>query len=110
MAKAGFRKRRYYFTDNSIAVDTIIAFALGGVALLAEIIGIIFSIATKGNTPDIFGTIYLCAIILSIVGLLFASYGRNAQEGGVRSKRWSSFVCTLALAIPVIMIISGFFK
>jgi ABC-type transport system involved in cytochrome c biogenesis permease component len=107
MAGAGFRKRRYYFTDKSIASDTVIAYVLGGVALVIELLGIIFSIATKGSTPDIFATLYICAIILSVVGIIFAHLAKKAQEGGENSKRISMLLCVLALVIPVAIIVAG---
>lgn len=107
MAKAGFKKRRYYFTDKSIALDTVIAFILSGIALLIEISGVVFSVATKGKTPDIFATLYVCAIVLSIVGIIFARYGRKAQEGGVNSKRLSTFLAVLSLILPIAVIIYG---
>ena len=108
MARAGFRKRRYYFTDKSIAIDTVIAFILSGIALLIEILGVVFSIASKGKTPEIFATLYVCAIVLAIVGIIFAGYGRKAQEGGVSSKRISTLLSVLALVIPVAIVIYGF--
>lgn len=110
MARAGFRKRRYYFTDKSIAIDTVIAFSLGGVALATELAGICVSIATKGHTPEIFAVLYICSFILSIVGFVFAGYGKMAQEGGVRSKRWSHVVCGLAFIIPIAIIVNGLLK
>ena len=55
MAKAGFKKRRYYFTDKSIALDTVIAFILSGIALLIEISGVVFFCGNKGENPG-----YIC--------------------------------------------------
>ncbi len=100
-----FKKRRYYFTDSSFASDTIIAYVLGGIALTVEVTGVIFSIATKGHTPAIFGTLYLCAILLAIVGEIFAYLGNKAQEGGVKGKRISILLNILALVIPACIII-----
>ena len=84
-----FKKRRYYFSDTSVAVDTVIALIMGGISLFIELLGIIASVITKGYAPDIFGTLYMCAIILSVVGEIFAWFGNNAQEGGAKGKRIS---------------------
>lgn len=100
-----FKKRRYYFTDSSFASDTIIAYVLGGLALIIDIAGIITSIATKGHVPAIFGTLYICAMIFSAVGLFFAYLGNKAQEGGVKGKRISIIINFLALLIPVLVIV-----
>jgi uncharacterized membrane protein len=107
MAKAGFRKRRYYFTDKSIASDTVIAYVMGGVSFVIELLGVIFSIATKGNTPGIFATLYICAVVLSLVGIIFAHLAKKAQEGGESSKHLSMLLCVVTFLVPVAVIISG---
>ena len=102
-----FKKKPYYFSDSSIAVDTVIALIMGGIALVVEIAGIVASIVTKGHTPAIFGTLYLCAIILAIVGELFAWFGNNAQEGGAFGKRVSIILNIVALVIPIWIVFLG---
>lgn len=102
-----FKKRRYYFTDSSFASDTIISYVLGGIALVIDLAGIITSIATKGHVPMIFGNLYICAIILSVVGEIFAYLGNKAQEGGVKGKRISIALNIVALLIPVWIIFVG---
>ncbi len=99
-----FKKRRYYFTDSSFASDTIIAYILGGIALIIDIAGIVASISTKGHVPIIFGTLYICAIVLSVVGGFFAYLGNKAQEGGVKGKRISIILNLVALFIPLMVI------
>jgi hypothetical protein len=107
MAKSGFRKRRYYFTDKSIASDTVIAYVLGGISFVIELLGVIFSIATKGHTPGIFATLYICAVLLSLVGIVFARLAKKAQEGGESSKRLSMLLCVVTFVFPVAIIVSG---
>lgn len=102
-----FKKRRYYFSDTSVAVDTVIALVLGSASLIIELAGIIVSVATKGNVPEIFGTLYMCAIILSVVGEIFAWFGNNAQEGGAKGKRISILINILSLAIILWIFIMG---
>lgn len=99
-----FKKRRYYFTDSSFASDTIISYVLGGIALAIELTGIIVSIATKGNVPLIFGTLYVCAMVLALVGEIFAYLGNKAQEGGVKGKRISIILNIVALLLPILII------
>lgn len=101
------KKRRYYFTDTSIASDTIIAFVMGGISLAIEVAGVISSILTKGNVSDVFGILYLCAIILSVVGEIFAWLGNSAQEGGVKGKRISIALNIISLIIPIWILLMG---
>lgn len=101
------KKRPYYFSDSSIASDTVIAFVMAGISLVTELTGIIISFATFGHVPDIFGTLYLCALILSVVGLVFALLGKKAQEGGEKGKRMSVFVNVLSLVILLWVFLLG---
>lgn len=100
-----FKKRRYYFTDTSIAVDTVIAYIMAVVALIIEISGIVSSIVTRGHVPGIYGVLYLSAIILSVVGIIFSLWGNKAEEGGVTGKHVSILLNVLALVIPVVIIV-----
>lgn len=102
-----FKKRRYYFSDSSIASDTVIALVMGAIALITELAGIITSIATKGNVPAIFGILYVCCIILGVVGEIFAWIGNGAQEGGVFGKRISIILNVVVLIIPIWIIFLG---
>lgn len=102
-----FKKRRYYFTDTSIATDTVIAFVMGGLSLMIELSAIIVSIATKGNVAPIFGILYICAFVMSVTGEIFAWLGNKAQEGGVKGKRISIALNIISLAIPVWIIFMG---
>ncbi len=104
------KKRRYYFTDDSTASDTIIAFVMAGISLATEVAGFVASIITKGSVPGIFGVLYICAIILSLCGVFFALLGYRAQEGGITGKRMSVFLNIVTAIIPVITLISGFIK
>lgn len=101
------KKRRYYFTDTSIAPDTIISLVMGGLSLLIDISGIAASIVTKGNVPAIFGVLYICAIIMSITGEIFAWLGNKAQEGSVGGKRFSVALNIVSMIIPIWIIIMG---
>lgn len=102
-----FKKKPYYFSDSSIALDTIIALIMGGIALAIEIGGIIASIVTKGHAPAIFGTLYLCGIILAVVGEIFAWFGNFAQEGGALGKRISIILNIVALLVIVWILLLG---
>lgn len=75
-----FKKRRYYFTDSSFASDTIIADCMGGIALIIEVVSVIVSIATAGHVPEVFGLLYIIAMLLSIVGDL-CTHGFTVPEG-----------------------------
>lgn len=103
------KKKKYYFSDDSIASDTVIAFVLGGISLVAELVGIISSVKTKGNVPEFMGVLYVCAILLSICGIAFAWFGFGAEEGGVKSKRWSLSLNVLTLLVPLFVIGLYFF-
>ena len=103
------KRRRYYFSDNSIAFDTVVAFIMGGISLLIELSSIIVAIVTKGNIPGIFTMFYMIAILLSVVGEIFACIGKKAQEGSVKSKKLSILVNILSLVIIVALMIIGLF-
>ena len=105
--KKSFKKRKYYFTDRSISTDTIISFTMGGIALAIELAGAIASIMTKGNVPAIFGYLFVCAFLLSVVGFVFSGISRKDQRGGVKSKMASSFLCVFSFLIVIIVVIVG---
>lgn len=94
-----FRKKRYYFSDDSIAVDTIIAFVMAVISLIIEVTGVVFSFVTKGHVPEIFGILYLCAIIMSVNGVIFAALGYKSEEGGLKSKWFSMVLNLISLAV-----------
>ena len=107
MGRSRRRRRKYSYTDGATASDTIIAFVIAVLCLGTEAVGFIASIITKGNVPELFGTLYLCAIILSITGMLFGIFGHRAQEGGVSAKRMSIILNLVAMIIPIATFISG---
>lgn len=98
------KKKKYYFSDDSISSDTIIAFILGGISFAAELAGIISSVRTKGNVSEFMGVLYACAILLSLCGIAFAWFGMNDEKGGVKSKRWSLSLNIFTLLVPLFMI------
>lgn len=101
------KKKPYYFSDSSVASDTIIAFVMGGISLAIELSSVVISFATLGHVPDIFGTLYLCAFILSVVGEIFAWLGNKAQEGGVKGKRVSIALNILTMLVPIWILLRG---
>ncbi len=107
MGRRRRRRKKYSYTDGATASDTIIAFVIAGLCLGVEAVGFVASIITKGNVPELFGTLYLCAIILSITGMLFGIFGHRAQEGGVSAKRMSIILNLVAMIIPIATFISG---
>ena len=98
------KKKKYYFSDDSVASDTIIAFVLGSISLIIEFAGVFASIKTGGNVPEIIGVLYVCAILLSLCGIAFAWIGFNAEEGGVKSKRFSLFLNIFTFLVPLFVI------
>lgn len=103
------KRKRYYFSDSSVASDTIIAYVLGGLAFAAETSGVIASIVTKGHIPAIFAMLYICAVLLAVVGIFFAVLGKKAQEGGEKGKRFSLMLNVFTAVLPFLIIIVGFF-
>ncbi|MGN0436648.1 MAG: hypothetical protein ACI4D8_08470 [Wujia sp.] len=101
------KRNRYYFTDTSIALDTVIAFIMGGLSLLIELVGIVASFVTRGHVHEIFGTLYLCAILMTLVGIIFGRLAYKEEEGGVRSKRLSVALNILSVIILVWIIVLG---
>lgn len=103
------KRRRYYFSDNSIAFDTVVAFVMAGISLIIELSSVIATIATKGHTPGIFTMFYMMAILLSLVGTIFAFMGNKAQEGSVTGKRLSIGLNFVSIAVIIGLIILGLF-
>ena len=101
-----FKKRRYYFTDSSFAIDTIIADCMGGIALIIEVVSVI---VTAGHVPEVFGMLYIIALLLSVVGEVFARMGLQSQKGGVRGKRISIWLNIVSFVVPIIIILLGRF-
>lgn len=101
------KRRRYYFTDSSYALDTIIADVMAAIALVIEVSSVIASVVTGGHIAEIFNTLYVCACILSISGFVFAMLGRNAQEGGVKGKRISIILNVFAFLVILGFLIAG---
>ena len=100
-----FKRHRYYFSDSSMASDTIIAFVLGGISFVAELSGVISSIATKGNVSGFFAMLYICALVLSFTGIIFAYLGFKSQTGGVKEKRISVALNIFTILVPFIIIL-----
>ncbi|MBR4514827.1 MAG: hypothetical protein IKO61_08090 [Lachnospiraceae bacterium] len=99
------RRKRYYFSDSSIALDTIIAFAMGGLALAAEIGSVISSIATAGHVSGIVGLLLFIALILSVVGFLFSRFALKSEKGSLGGKRASSILNIFTALIPMVFLL-----
>lgn len=99
------RRKPYYFTDDSVASDTVISFCMGGLALLFELIAVIASVKTAGHVPGIIGVMLLSALILSVVGFIFARFSLKSQKGSLGSKRTSALVCILGFVIVLVFLI-----
>ena len=95
--------------EYMFASDTIIADCMGGIALIIEVVSVIVSIATAGHVPEVFGLLYIIAMLLSIVGEIFARMGLQSQKGGVRGKRISIWLNIVSFVVPVIIILLGRF-
>lgn len=104
------KRKRYYFTDSSVASDTVIAYVFGGVAFAMELAGVISSVVTKGDTPDICAYMYICSVFMSATGLSFAFFGTKAQEGGEKGKRFSIMLNVITLIIPIAIVVMGALK
>ena len=92
-------RKRYYFSDESIASDTVIAFVLAGVALAMELGCVIASMVTAGHKPEIVGAFLFSALLLSVVGEIFAQLAKKSQKGSLGSKRASALLCLFAMAV-----------
>lgn len=107
MRKRGKKRNRYQFTDSSVAVDTIISFVMAGISILIELAAVINSIASKGHIHDIFGTLFIIVILLSVVGECFAWFGMRDLKGGVKSKRISVALNIFSLVVMIAFFVAG---
>ena len=98
------RQKKFKFTDEIVASDTVISLLFGGLAMIAIIFSVCYSIAMKGDTPEWIGLTLLAAIIMDVTALVFGLTGLKAQDGGAISKR-------IALTIGIIdaLAIGGLF-
>ena len=99
------RRKRYYFSDSSIALDTIIAFVMGGMALAIEIASVISSIATAGHVAGLVGLLLFIAVLLSVVGFCFSRFAVKSEKGSLGSKRASSILNIFTALIPVAFLV-----
>ena len=98
-------RKRYYFSDSSIALDTIIAFIMGGMAIAIEIASVISSIATAGHVSGFVGLLLLIAVILSVVGFCFSRFAVKSEKGSLGSKRASSILNIFTALIPAVFLL-----
>lgn len=102
-----FKKKAYKFTDDSIASDTIIAYVMGGLAIIFVTIAIISSFVTRGNIPRMVAVLPVCGIVMSATALFFAITGLKAPEGGVTGKRISIAFSVFSLILSLYFYIVG---
>ncbi len=99
------RRKRYYFSDSSIALDTIIAFVMGGIALVIEIAAVIDSVATAGQVSGLIGLLLFIAVLLSVVGFLFSRFAVKSEKGSLGGKRASSILNIVTALIPLVFLL-----
>ena len=99
------RIKKYYFSDSSIALDTIIAFSLSGIALVIEIASVINSIATAGHVDGLIGLLLFIAVWLSVVGFLFSRFAIKSEKGSLGGKRASSIMNIVTALIPLVFLL-----
>lgn len=102
-----FKKKRYYFSDDSVAADTVVAFVLAVLSALIEISSVVVTMATRGNVPPVYGILYICAIIMSLMGIIFGRLSYKAEEGGMKSKRTSVIMNLFTLLFAALILILG---
>ena len=98
-------RKRYYFSDESVASDTVIAFVMAGIALALELATVICSVKTAGHVPEICGLLILISVILSVVGEVFAQLAKKSQKGSLGSKRASALLCIVPFAVAIAFLI-----
>ena len=89
------RQKKFKFTDEIVAVDTVISLMYGVLALIALIFSVCYSVVLKGNTPEWIAMLLLITAIMDLTALVFAVTGLRSQDGGAISKR-------IALVISII--------
>ena len=81
------RQKKFKFTDEIVASDTVISLMFGVLGLIAIIFSICYSVALKGDTPEWIGMLLLISAIMDLTALVFALTGLRSQDGGAISKR-----------------------
>ena len=98
-------RKRYYFSDESVASDTVISFCMGGTALAIYLGCVITSVVTAGHVPEICGVLLLAAVILTVVGEIFAQLSKKSLKGSLGSKRASAIFCGIVLLLALLLLI-----
>lgn len=75
------------YSVNSICVDTIIAFVLGVLAIVAIILAIVASYKYDGNGPAAVGLLGVASLVFGMSGLGFSRAAWKSADGGIIMKR-----------------------
>jgi hypothetical protein len=99
------RKKVYRFSDEIMAVDTIISFLFGIPSLLCILFSVIYSIVLKGKASDFIGYLLLAAFIMAVTAFVFGLLSYKSQDGGVLTKRTSMIISLIDIAAIVVLYI-----
>ncbi len=89
------------------ATDTVIAYILGVLSGIFEILSIIKSIISKGSVERIYGVLLISAFLMSFTGFVFAIIGYHSEYGGVTSKKIAIYLNIFVFIIAGIFFIKG---
>lgn len=89
------------------ATDTIIAYILGVLSGIFEILSIIKSIISKGSVERIYGVLMISAFLMSFTGFVFAVIGYHSEDGGVTSKKAAIYLNVVIFIIAGIFFLKG---
>ncbi len=97
------RKKVYKFSDEIMAVDSIISFIFGIPSLLCILFSVIYSVVIKGKTPEFIGYILLAAFVMAITALIFGLISYKNQDGGVLTKRATIIISMIDIIVIVVL-------
>ena len=98
------RERRYHFTDEGIASDTVIALIFS-VSALILIVGLIVLAIIHGKTGEKTPMLLMAAVIMVFTAIVFSVLSLRGQSGGLKSKRAAMWITGIDTALIILLIL-----
>lgn len=101
--------RSYKFQGMPHSIDGIISSSLGGISIVLVIVEMVMTIYTHGQASGIVGILGIAALLMSIMGLVFAIVSWKDEDSVDMSKRIGTGMNSLMLLVNVVLAIFGIF-
>ncbi|MGN0393869.1 MAG: hypothetical protein ACI4EF_00735 [Coprococcus sp.] len=89
------------------ASDTIISYFMGGLSIVFVALSIIKSVVSKGHVERVYGVLLVCALIMSVTGIIFGITGYRAETGSMFGKKLAVLMSSVAFVLSGIFMLKG---